>query len=111
MNGEAAEQELERLRQGFQGLVNRVTELERITNQGTTRERELVTRVDELTRVVVRNQGNGRDRVKEISESKAVAGLNILGNDRAAYKEWHTIFLNATSQLRPGIRPILKKKH
>ena len=88
--------------------MSRVTELERTTNKGTTRERELVTRVDELTRAVVRNQGNGRDRVKEISESKAVAGMSILGNDRAVYKEWHTQFVNVMSQLRPGIRPILK---
>ena len=71
MHGEAVEQEFERLRQGFQGVVHRVVELERVTAQGTTRERELITRVDELTRAVVRQQGHGRDRVKEISEKKA----------------------------------------
>ena len=86
MNGEAAEQEPERLRQGIQSLVNRVVELERVsaqleivTAQGATQDRELVTRVDELTRAVVRQQGNGRDRVKDISKSKALAGLGILG--------------------------------
>ena len=79
MNAEAAEQEFERLRQGFQGLVNRVADLERVTAPGTTRERELITRVDELTRAVVRQQGNSRDRVKDISEIKAVAGLGTWG--------------------------------
>ena len=77
MNGEAAEQELERLRQGIQSLVKRVAELERVsaqlervTAQGATQDREVVTRVDDLTRAVVRQQGNGRDRVKDISERK-----------------------------------------
>ena len=88
--------------------MNRVTELERITNQGTTREGELVTRVDELTRAVVRNQGSGRDRAKAISKSKAVAGMSILGNDRSAYKEWHTTFVNVMSHSRSGFRSILK---
>ena len=39
MNGEAAEQSTERLRQGYQNLVNRVAELERITIQGSAREK------------------------------------------------------------------------
>jgi len=99
--------EMEQWRQGMQELLARVIELERGIAQSDRRERELLARVEEL-RAAARGQGDARNKVKEISESKAVMGLKVLGEDRAAYKEWHTKFVNVMAQLRPGIRPILK---
>ena len=99
---------MEQWRRGMQELLARVIELERGIAQSDRRERELLARVEELTRAAARSQGEVRNQVKEISESKAVMGLKVLGEDRAAYKEWHTKFVNVMAQLRPGIRPILK---
>ena len=108
MDGEQPDQEIEGMRQAVQALLNRVGELERMTARGSARERELSTRVEELTRALVRNQGHDRGRVKDISESKAIMVMKLLGGDRAAYKEWRAKFVNVMSQLGPGIRPILK---
>ncbi|MFM7989990.1 MAG: hypothetical protein ACKPKO_62815, partial [Candidatus Fonsibacter sp.] len=77
-------------------------------NLRTARETEMTNRIEELTRAVVRNQGHDRHRVKQISESKAVAGLGVLGKDTATHKEWHTQLANVMAQLRPGIQAILK---
>ena len=99
---------MEQWRQGMQELLARVIELERGIAQSDRRERELLARVEELRAAAARGQGDARNKVKEISESKAIMGLKVLGEDRAAYKEWHTKFVNVMAQLRPGIRPILK---
>ena len=93
----------------MQELVARVLELERGIPQSDRRERELLTRVEELTRAAARNQGEARNPVREISESKAVMGLKVLSDDRAHYKEWRTKFVNVLSQVRPGIREILRE--
>ena len=100
--------EMEQWRQGMQGLMTRVIELERGIAQRDHRERELLARMEEMTRAAARGQGEVRNQVREVSESKAVMGLKVLGEDRAAYKEWHTKFVNVMAQLRPGMRPILK---
>ncbi len=78
--------EMEQWRQGMQELLARVIELERGIAQSDRRERELLARVEEL-RAAARGQGDARNKVKDISESKAVMGLKVLGEDRAAYKE------------------------
>ena len=49
--------------------------------------------------------------VKEIETSqsiKAVLNLRVLADDRAGYKEWHTEFINVVSQVRPGMRYLLR---
>ena len=74
----------------MQELLARAIELERGIAHSDRRERELLARVEELTRAAARSQGEARNQVREISESKAVMGLKVLGADRAAYKEWHT---------------------
>ena len=99
---------MEQWRQGVQELLARVIELERGIAQRDHRERELLARIEEMTRVSSRGQGEARNQVREVSESKAVVGLKVLGEDKSAYKEWHTKFVNVMAQLRPGIRPILK---
>ena len=100
--------EMEQWRQGMQGLMTRVIELERGIAQRDHRERELLARMEEMTRAAARGQGEVRNQVREVSEGKAVMGLKVLGDDRATYKEWHTKFVNVMAQLRPGISPILK---
>jgi hypothetical protein len=69
--------EMEQWRQGMQELLARVIELERGIAQSDRRERELLARVEELTRAAARGQGEVRNQVKEISESKAVMGLKV----------------------------------
>ena len=72
MSVEAPAQELEQWRQGMQGLLARVIELERGLAQSDRRERELLARVEELTRAAARNQGEARNQVRDMSDSKAV---------------------------------------
>ena len=84
MDGEQPDQGIEGIRQAAQSLMHRIGELERITNQGSAREREMSTRVDELTRAQVRKQWERRGHAKGISESKAIMGLKLLGDGRGA---------------------------
>ena len=64
--------EMEQWRQGVQELLARVIELERGIAQRDHRERELLARIEEMTRVSSRGQGEARNQVREVSESKAV---------------------------------------
>ena len=92
------------LRRGYQELLTRANDIERGHAQ----------RLDELSRAYVKMQGDpGHGYHKDILESKAVMGLEVLSDDRAHYKEWHTKFVNAMSQVRPGIREVLRviEKH
>jgi len=102
MNGDPADlaAELGNLRRGYQELLTRLNEIERGHTQ----------RLDELSRAYIKIQGDPRrGHHKEISESKAVMGLKVLSDDRAHYKEWHTKFVNVFSQVRPGIRDVLRE--
>ena len=55
-------------------------------------------------------QGDPRQgREKEIPESKAVISLKVLTEERAKHKEWHAKLVNVMSQIRPGIREVLKE--
>jgi hypothetical protein len=91
-------------------LENRTTELERLAIQSNQREQELRTRLEEVIRAVIRNQASaGTNRDRNISEFRAVLNLKILTDDRAGYKDWHTKFVNAMSQARPGMRELLQE--
>ena len=76
-------------------------------------EQGLRTRVDEVIRVVIRNHGGnqgggGGPRDRNISEYKAVLNLRVLTDDRAGRKEWRAKFINVMSQVRPGVRDLLR---
>ena len=102
MNGDPVDPaaELVNLRRGYQELLTRAHETDRGHAQ----------RLDELSRAYLKMQGDPkRGYHKEISESKAVTGLKVLSDDRAHYKEWNTKFVNVMSQVRPGIREVLRE--
>ena len=69
-----------------------IAELEIMTLKGGARERDMATRMDEMTRAIIRSQRENKHRVRDISESKAVMAITVLGDDQAAHKEWHTSF-------------------
>ena len=101
-------------------MGSRIAELERLVDQSNQREQELRrneqelrNRVDEMARVVIRNQGGnqgggGGHRDRNISEYKAVLNLRVLTDDLAGYKEWRTKFINVMSQVRPGMRDLIR---
>ena len=101
-------------------MGNRIAELERLAIQSNQREQEfrrneleLRSRVDEMARAVIRNQGGnqgggGGQRDRNISEYTAVLNLRVLTDDRAGRKEWRAKFINVMSQVRPGVRDLLR---
>ena len=98
-------------------MGNRIMELERLAMQSNQREQELRRnaqelrgRVDEVTRMLMRNQGGGGNaRERHISEFKAVLNHRVLTDDRAGHKDWHAKFINVMSQVRPGMRDMLRE--
>ena len=51
----------------------------------------------------------GTWKAKEISEYKAITNMaQFAGGDRGKYKEWHENIVNAMTQVRPGIRDMIK---
>ena len=98
-------------------MGNRIAELERLAIQSNQREQELRSNEQELrlrvavmARTVMRNQGRGGNaRERTFSEFKVVLNLRVLTDDRAEYKEWHAKFINVMSQVRPGMRDMLRE--
>ena len=94
------------------GMAQVVQQLQAMTAQL----QDLDARQHELANVMVRQGGRGEERGagrrQEVSQSKAVAGMKVLGGttQRNEYKEWHEKFVNIMSQLRPGTRKLWAEK-